>query len=272
MALVKCRECGKKISSEATSCPSCGAAKLAIAKKGMGGITKVILGILAFSVFSAVLIPKNQKKPEAPVAIAEENAVPAAIQKVEPVAQSGCSRYSNMKSVDIVAERGEPVSIEKLESNPNELVAKWEYADCIFTMAHADSDGETAYRVTKIVEVGKGSPAEEIIKASIIEAKKSDNSPAYVKEQVAYGEKARKALWCVERTMKCDDYQIKTYLTGLPIGWIEKALGEPSNKQNIGSSEINYWSIKLDEYGGTKSYKLQIEFQGIMAKEVNIYG
>lgn len=272
MALVKCRECGKKISSEATSCPSCGASKPAIPKKGMSGITKAVLVILAFSVFSAVLLPKNQKEPETPVVIAEENSEPAEIQKIEPVAQAECSRYSNIKSVDIVAEKGEPVSIEKLESNPNELVAKWEYADCIFTMAHAEFNGETAYRVTQIQEVGIGSPAEEKIKASIIEAKRSKDSPAYIKEQVGYGEKARKALWCVERTMKCDGDQIKTYLIGLPIGWVEKALGEPSNKQNIGSSEINYWSIKLDEYGGTKNYKLQIEFQGIMAKQVNLYG
>ena len=233
-------------------------------------MTKAVLAILAFSVFSAVLLPKNQKKPETPVVISEEESEPAEIQKIEPVAQAECNRYSNMKSVDIVAEKGKPVSIEKLESNPNELVAKWEYADCIFTMAHAELNGESAYRVTEIQEVGIGSPAEEIIKASIIEVKRNSDNPKRVEEQVAYGKKALSALRCVERTVPCGEEILKTYLNGLPMEWAMKALGEPENKQSFGSTNMYYWSIKLDDMGSTRSYRLQL-LGGLLVKEVNFY-
>lgn len=58
MALTKCRECGKEISTEAASCPHCGAPKPAIKKPsdpsaamGCLGII-VILGAIAFGVHS----------------------------------------------------------------------------------------------------------------------------------------------------------------------------------------------------------------------------
>ena len=50
MALIKCKECGKEISSEAEACPSCGRKKA----KETSGVTWVVLGIIVIGVYSAI--------------------------------------------------------------------------------------------------------------------------------------------------------------------------------------------------------------------------
>jgi hypothetical protein len=54
MALVKCRECGKDISSDAKACPNCGAKPINKVAAGCGGIAGLfILVVFAVSFFDA---------------------------------------------------------------------------------------------------------------------------------------------------------------------------------------------------------------------------
>ena len=50
MALVKCKECGNKISKEAESCPQCGAPRKKKAKLSILGVILVLLGLFVFGV------------------------------------------------------------------------------------------------------------------------------------------------------------------------------------------------------------------------------
>ena len=62
MALVKCEECGKQISDEAESCPSCGAKP-----EKMGFFRKIFIGIFALVVISFMMKdnnPSSVKQPE----------------------------------------------------------------------------------------------------------------------------------------------------------------------------------------------------------------
>jgi len=50
MALIKCKECGKEISSEAGACPNCGHKK----PKATSGVTWVIAGLIMIGVVGAI--------------------------------------------------------------------------------------------------------------------------------------------------------------------------------------------------------------------------
>lgn len=50
MALIKCKECGNRISKEAESCPQCGAPRKKKAKLSILGIFLVLLGLFIFGV------------------------------------------------------------------------------------------------------------------------------------------------------------------------------------------------------------------------------
>ncbi len=50
MALIKCTECGNKISKEAESCPQCGAPRMKKAKPSILGVILVLLGLFIFGV------------------------------------------------------------------------------------------------------------------------------------------------------------------------------------------------------------------------------
>lgn len=51
MALVKCKECGKEISSQAVACPGCGRSK----GKPTSAVTWIVAGIFAIGVVGAIL-------------------------------------------------------------------------------------------------------------------------------------------------------------------------------------------------------------------------
>lgn len=58
MALIKCKECGKEISSDATACPDCGKPINPPKSKSVSGIViKVILTLIALGVLVFVVIP-----------------------------------------------------------------------------------------------------------------------------------------------------------------------------------------------------------------------
>ena len=59
MAMTTCKECGKQVSTEAKTCPHCGAAAPA-KKKAKGGVGKWLLIVFAIGVVAAVL-PKKDK-------------------------------------------------------------------------------------------------------------------------------------------------------------------------------------------------------------------
>jgi len=71
MALIKCEECGKQISDEAESCPSCGAKP-----EKMGFFRKVFLVLFALVVISFMMKesnpPKTSKPEESPTASVED--------------------------------------------------------------------------------------------------------------------------------------------------------------------------------------------------------
>jgi len=50
MALIKCKECGNKISKEAKSCPQCGAPRNKAAKLSVLGAVLVLLGLFVLGV------------------------------------------------------------------------------------------------------------------------------------------------------------------------------------------------------------------------------
>lgn len=58
MALVKCRECAKEISSEATTCPHCGAAP----KKKMGFIKKSLLTLAGLFIVQMIISNFSDQK------------------------------------------------------------------------------------------------------------------------------------------------------------------------------------------------------------------
>jgi hypothetical protein len=62
MALIKCKECGTKVSKKADSCPSCGSP---VKRRPMGcGTALVIVGIALFIAFSLnTSDPENKEKP-----------------------------------------------------------------------------------------------------------------------------------------------------------------------------------------------------------------
>ena len=51
MALIKCKECGKEISSQAESCPNCGRKK----PKPTSAVTWIVVTLLGMGIFSAVV-------------------------------------------------------------------------------------------------------------------------------------------------------------------------------------------------------------------------
>lgn len=60
MALIKCEECGKEISSEAQSCPNCGnpiKPVINTSRSVPGVVIKVILTLLAIGIFVFIIIP-----------------------------------------------------------------------------------------------------------------------------------------------------------------------------------------------------------------------
>lgn len=64
MALIKCPECGREISTEAESCPGCGA-KRSASKGGFGiGCLLIILVGLGLLIFLAAVDSSQQPKPE----------------------------------------------------------------------------------------------------------------------------------------------------------------------------------------------------------------
>jgi hypothetical protein len=65
MALIKCHECGKKVSTESASCPNCGAAvRIPVPKsKASSGkpVNRVLLAILGLLLFGSILSLEMQK-------------------------------------------------------------------------------------------------------------------------------------------------------------------------------------------------------------------
>jgi hypothetical protein len=64
MALIKCRECGKEISSKAQACPNCGAA----ARKGFGCVGSTLIIIAGVFVIGAIVSGIVGKEPPTPTA------------------------------------------------------------------------------------------------------------------------------------------------------------------------------------------------------------
>lgn len=75
MALVKCKECGKDVSTAAKACPSCGAAP----PKKTGLLTWIVGGMVAWGMGSCILsqTAREQNRPASPPPTAEQLAAKA---------------------------------------------------------------------------------------------------------------------------------------------------------------------------------------------------
>jgi len=73
MALAKCRECSKEVSTEAKTCPHCGVSNPV--KKGTSGLTLTIAGLVVIAALSAILRPSP-----APVETVKVELTPAQIE------------------------------------------------------------------------------------------------------------------------------------------------------------------------------------------------
>jgi len=116
MAIVECKECGKEVSTEAQSCPNCGA----VLKKKTSRITYFAAALLLLIVLGAVVFFINDNlstpssKPEAGFkmpSIGEQIITFDEYQRV----QDGMS-YS--KVVGIIGARGEEISRSKMDGVP----------------------------------------------------------------------------------------------------------------------------------------------------------
>ena len=60
MALITCQECKHEVSTEAKTCPNCGA-KVRPPKKPMSSTMKVLLGLLGIGLLASVMVEGNKK-------------------------------------------------------------------------------------------------------------------------------------------------------------------------------------------------------------------
>lgn len=89
MALIKCHECGKDVSTEAKACPSCGAKVVLPKKKSRMGrlFLYALVGVILVGVIQAVVQEENPPKPLTP----EESANQKKNEKLAVLAKQ-CTR------------------------------------------------------------------------------------------------------------------------------------------------------------------------------------
>ncbi len=68
MALIKCKDCGAKISKKATACPECGAPP----KKKTSMFTWLVVVLIGVGVVGAITAPPSNKAPAGPVVLTAE--------------------------------------------------------------------------------------------------------------------------------------------------------------------------------------------------------
>lgn len=107
MALVKCNECGNDISTQAKSCPGCGAKPPRLPKKKMSRIVVFFLWLLVVGIIASVMM-QPRKIPDTPEQIVEKKALDAIKMK----------RNSSIESVSS--------QIRRSMRNPDSLI--WESA------------------------------------------------------------------------------------------------------------------------------------------------
>lgn len=105
MALIKCRECGKEVSSQATTCPHCGVA-VAKPKKTHGCGTLLVLAVVAFIVIGALGKISNNEKPRAtpaarsPSVVAPKPAPTAPVWQYSATADSMSGKEALQAAID----------------------------------------------------------------------------------------------------------------------------------------------------------------------------
>ncbi|MBY0574687.1 MAG: hypothetical protein K2P84_13495 [Undibacterium sp.] len=116
-----------------------------------------------------------------------------------------------------------------------------------------------------VVDDGKSKAKREIEKSMAknstsvysVDSKENETRKA---DQKAYGNGALAALACIEHETSCTSYDLERHLKGLPIGWVEAALGTPQNEQRLSAGHYYYWNVVLDEGGRLHTYKLQLQY------------
>ena len=128
----------------------------------------------------------------------------------------------------------------------------------------------------------KTNSAEDGIRAEIASIPTDfPGKPDLAEEQLSFARNALEALHCVQQQSPCTTFVLEQHLKGLPVGWVERALGPPGNEQRLSGRHLYYWSFKLNEDGRSRSYRLQLEFgapcpltvnKGFGACTFNFYG
>lgn len=176
MALIKCKECGKEISSQAESCPNCGRKK----PKSTSVLTWIIAGILVCGVISA--ISESGKKDEQVAAEAQAKAVQLAAMTPE-------QRAAQVKhDADMVAMKTEVEEANTARYACQEFVkrslndpdaAQFDPASGYFIQRQAPGK----YRVEVTVRAKNGFNALRHIAVNCITQKSGENwTPIFVKE------------------------------------------------------------------------------------------
>lgn len=134
MALIKCRECGNKVSSKAVSCPQCGAS---IKRKGIGCGTLVsffmLLIIIAWAVTS-VMSAVEGNKPSALSSQQQEKITPVKPSVVTDKEEAGsyaslvCDAYQSADDKkDCMAELEAEKNKAEAERKEKASLGEWEY-------------------------------------------------------------------------------------------------------------------------------------------------
>lgn len=176
MALIKCKECGKEISSQAESCPNCGRKK----PRPTSVVTWIIAGILVCGVISA--ISESGKKDDQAAAEAEAKAAKLAIMTPEQRAAQAKhdADMAAMKAEVEEASNARYACQEFVKRSLNDPdAAQFDPASGYFIQRQAPGK----YRVEVTVRAKNGFNALRHIAVNCVTQKSGDNwLPVFVKE------------------------------------------------------------------------------------------
>jgi hypothetical protein len=125
MALVKCKECGSKVSTEAATCPQCGAT----ISKSMGCGTLVIVAIMAFLIVRIMLPSVGRSGGSQSVSTDAPSEIAAPLIDIKALA--------GKSPKEVQAILGAPASTEKTKYGPK-LTFKESTIEIVFIAGKAD--------------------------------------------------------------------------------------------------------------------------------------
>jgi hypothetical protein len=115
MALLKCGECGREVSTQAKKCPGCGAK----VKKPVGPLGTILVVLLGVAVFVPLAMQdRNQSRPSpapAPPAQTTPNLKHEAIANIKLVSRATIEGFGNVMVADLTITNKSRVNVKDLE-------------------------------------------------------------------------------------------------------------------------------------------------------------